>query len=111
MAASIRSISVASIPIPIIFVDMTLPKPSGEFEWVQASWGAALRCRPLFEIARHCVTSTDLKLEGVRGECGVGWSQLARSLGVEPTELIRLRQVHGTRVFEAQKKIDLNVPF
>ena len=43
--------------MPIIFVDMSLPKPSGEFEWVQESWGAALRCHPLAEVARHCFST------------------------------------------------------
>ena len=63
-----RSISVASIPMPIIFVDMSLPKPSGEFEWVQESWGAALRCRPLAAVAHHCFSTRDLELEGVRAD-------------------------------------------
>jgi YfiH family protein len=83
---------------------MALPKPSGEFEWVQEPWGAALRCRPLLKIATHCFTSTELKLEGVRDESGVGWQQLAGTLGVDLGDLIRLRQVHRADVIEAHRE-------
>jgi hypothetical protein len=96
-----RSISVASIPIPIIFVGMSLPKPSGDFHWVQESWGVALRCAPLSATAPHCFSTRDLRLEGVRAESESGWDALARSLGVDVGALVRMRQVHGSRVFEA----------
>jgi len=76
------------------------PKPSGEFEWVQASWGAALRCRPLADIAPHCFSTRELRLEGSRDEDEGGWRDLARALGVEVDALVRLRQVHGAGVFE-----------
>jgi YfiH family protein len=95
--------------MPIILVDMPLPKPNGEFVWVQEPWGAALRCDPLFQVARHCFTSTELKLEGAKGDGG--WAQLARSLGVEIDALVRLRQVHGVDVFEVEKKAEWNPAF
>ena len=62
---------------------MSLPKPSGEFEWVQESWGAALRCRPLADVARHCFSTRELHLEGVRADDPAGWAALAHALGVE----------------------------
>jgi YfiH family protein len=101
---------------------MALPKPSGDFEWMQESWGAALRCRPLSEVARHCFTTTELKLAGVRSlgarqEWAApspdedSWDQLARALGVELDELIRLRQVHGATVFDARNKMTAAAAF
>ena len=47
---------------------MALPKPSGDFEWVQESWGAALRCAPLAAIAPHCFSTRELALEGARDD-------------------------------------------
>src|SRR4029450_6669853 len=102
-----RSISVASIPIPIILVEIledmtgkTLPKPNGQFEWAQASWGVALRCRPLAEIAPHYFTTRELKLEGVRDDDVEAWTELGRAMGVELSALVRMQQVHGADVFE-----------
>jgi polyphenol oxidase len=80
---------------------MALPKPSGEFEWVQESWGAALRCPPLAAIAPHCFSTRDLVLEGVRDDDHKGWENLARALGVDYASLVRMRQVHCADVFEA----------
>ena len=88
--------------MPIIFVDMSLPKPSGEFEWVQESWGAALRCRPLAAVARHCFSTRELELEGVRADGMTRWQDLANTLGVELDSLVRMRQVHCADVFEAK---------
>ena len=59
---------------------MALPKPSGDFEWVQASWGAALRCAPLAAIAPHCFSTRDSRSRRPRDE--TGWEALARALGV-----------------------------
>src|SRR5688572_32202959 len=99
MVASMRSISVASMPRPIIFVAMSLPQPSGDFEWVQESWGAALRCRPLAEIARHTFSTRELALEGASDADTGSWYALAHSLGVELESLARMRQVHCADVF------------
>jgi polyphenol oxidase len=80
--------------MPIIFVDMSLPKPSGEFEWAQESWGAALHCHPLSDVARHCFGTRELGAE----------SGLAHALGVESDAFVRMRQVHCADVFVAQKQ-------
>jgi polyphenol oxidase len=79
---------------------MPLPKPSGEFEWVQESWGTALRCRPLAAAAHHVFSTRDLNLEGVRADDSAGWQQLAFTLGVEMGSLVRMRQVHCAGVFD-----------
>ena len=81
---------------------MTLPKPSGEFEWVQEPWGSALRCHPLASIARHCFSTKELSLEGVRADSSPGWGALANALGVEAGALVRMRQVHCADVYEPQ---------
>lgn len=85
--------------MPIILVDMSLPKPSGEFEWVQESWGLALRCRPLAEIAPHVFTTRELHLDGTQSEQDESWQQLARALDVPPGSLVRMRQVHCADVY------------
>jgi polyphenol oxidase len=82
---------------------MSLPKPSGEFEWVQEPWGTALRCRPLADVARHCFSTRELHLEGVRADGPAGWAALANALEVELDLLARMRQVHCAGVFEARK--------
>jgi YfiH family protein len=80
---------------------MALPKPNGDFEWVQESWGAALRCTPLSRIASHIFSTRQLPLVGVGGEDPASWAALARALGIGLDGLIRLRQVHGAGVFAA----------
>src|SRR5688572_1124360 len=90
-----RSISVASIPIPIIFVDMSLTKPTGDFEWVQESWGAALRCRALSDTP-HSFSTQHMRSEAM----------MAQALGVETDALVRMRQVHCADVFVAHKRGD-----
>jgi YfiH family protein len=72
---------------------MTLPKPIGEFQWTQESWGPTLRCTPLSTIAQHCFTTGQVVA-------------LARAFDVDdatPERIVRLRQVHGAAVFEASQ--------
>jgi hypothetical protein len=77
---------------------MTLPQPSGEFEWVQASWGPALRCRAIQ--APHLFTTRSLVLRTVdqRDQRDDGWRQLAAQLGVDAGHVFRPKQVHGDAV-------------
>jgi hypothetical protein len=81
-----------------------LPKPSGDFEWVQAAWGAALRCRPLAAIAPHVFSTRELRLEGVRDEDPGSWKVLSGELGVELSALVRMRQVHCVEVFAVKNR-------
>jgi YfiH family protein len=72
---------------------VTLPQPNGEFEWVQASWGPALRC-PAIQ-APHVFTTRSLELRSNHE----AWRQLAADLGVEPANMFHPKQVHGDAVF------------
>src|SRR3954471_2929285 len=72
------------------------PEPDAAFEWTQASWGRALRCRHLG--APHLFTSRDLMLRGDDTE----WAAVAASLGVSRERLLLLHQVHGTQVAVAR---------
>ena len=92
------------MPIPIIFVDMTLPKPSGDFQWVQEPWGAVLRCAPIAAIAPHGFSTRALALDGVGDADQQSWEMLARAFGVGVEGLVRMRQVHGAKVFDAGQK-------
>jgi polyphenol oxidase len=83
---------------------MPFPQPSGEFEWAQESWGAALRCRPLADLALHCFSTRDLALDGTRADSPASWAALSRSLGLEPGSLVRMRQVHCAGVLEARRE-------
>jgi len=88
-----------------------LPKPSGDFEWVQAPWGAALQCRALSGLAPHFFSTRELCLEWGRNEDPESWTCLARALGVEMEALVRMRQVHGAEVFVAGRNgKDLSAP-
>lgn len=66
---------------------MTLPQPNGPFEWTQEKWGRALRCAAM--PAPHLFSTTDLRLGGS------GWADLARSLGLAPSNVLHPRQAHG----------------
>jgi YfiH family protein len=91
--------------MPIIFVDMSLPKPSGEFEWVQESWGAALRCHPLAAVADHCFSTRGLELGDITAHPLTGWQSLAVALGVDLDCLVLMRQVHSAEVFVAERRL------
>jgi YfiH family protein len=69
---------------------MTLPAVPETFDWTQHSWGAALRCLPLAELAPHLFTTRQLELSTL------GLARLAEALDVR--EVITLKQVHGNRV-------------
>lgn len=66
---------------------MLLPPVPDSFYWSAASWGAALRCRPLDELASHVFTTRQLPLNHS------DYAQLARAVGVE--HVVTLTQVHG----------------
>jgi polyphenol oxidase len=70
---------------------MALPQPNDGFEWTQAPWGAVLRCRPLLAVADHFFSSSNLELRDDRGE----WLAVAGEIGVDPEQVLLLRQVHG----------------
>jgi polyphenol oxidase len=77
---------------------MTLPQPTGGFEWTQAPWGTVLRCRPLRDLADHFFTTADIAL----GQDDPEWQAVASELGVERGRLLLIRQVHGATVAVAR---------
>jgi YfiH family protein len=70
---------------------MSLPAVPDTFEWVQASWGDALRCIPLQAIAPHLFTTRQLALSTQSD-----WQRLAEAIGA--TAVQTLTQVHGRAV-------------
>jgi len=84
-------------------VALNLPKPNGGFEWTQAPWGRALRCRGLLLVVPHLFTTRDLDLARGFGQTA-GWDRVAESVGVPAHALVRPRQVHGTAVLDAGRQ-------
>lgn len=71
-----------------------LPEPTGAFLWRQAPWGPVLECVALAPIAHHLFTTRDLS-PGVGVDADAAWTALAFHLGLPPSSLHRLDQVHG----------------
>src|SRR3954467_5703947 len=78
----------------------TLPQPSGEFAWAQASWGPALRCTAI--AAPHLFSTHALQLRGHAD----AWTQLASAIGVDAERLLRPKQVHGDAVVVVRSDAD-----
>src|SRR5215471_13504054 len=103
MVAAMRGMSVASSPTPMMF---TLPKPNGDFRWVQLPAGPVLVCDPLAPFASHFFTTRGWKL-GEPSATEAGWLEVAEAAGVELPRLGRLRQVHGaTAVVRRKHAVD-----
>ena len=79
---------------------MGLPKPNGDFEWVQESWGTALRCGPLSDVSPHVFSTVELAVDGAADRAG--WGLVADALGIAASGLVRMRQVHGAAIYEAR---------
>ena len=63
------------------------------FTWIDTPWGPALACEALQPFAHHVFTARGLDLP--HADAGAGWASLASWFGVEPSDLWRMRQVHG----------------
>jgi polyphenol oxidase len=70
---------------------MPLPHLPDSFYWADAPWGAALRCRPLDELASHLFTTRQLQLSQ-----SSDYQQLAQAVGA--ARVLSLAQVHGASV-------------
>ena len=79
------------------------PAPAAGFRWVRAQWGVQLVADALASF-RHGWTTRQLQLRGSPLIEDEGWRQVASWLGVEPEQLVRLRQVHGSQVFFADRR-------
>jgi YfiH family protein len=76
-----------------------LPKPNDGFAWVQAAGGRALVCGELQAIAGHLFTTRQWTLGSANGAAlDEGWAEVARAMGVDPPQLVRVHQVHGASV-------------
>jgi YfiH family protein len=76
------------------------PVPAGGFRWVPAPWGVLLVAEAL-ERFRHGWTTRQLALRGSPKVEAAGWARVAASAGGDPSMLVRLHQVHGNSVFDA----------
>jgi len=74
-----------------------VPLPDA-FEWTRYPWGPAIRCRALGHVADHCFTTRAPVLGAGPLMPGDGWHRVALAMGVAAPSVVRLRQVHGTRV-------------
>lgn len=70
---------------------MTLPEVPDPFYWTTESWGSALRCRPLDDLAAHLFTTRQLSLGSA-----ADYGRLAHAVGAE--RVAALTQVHGAAV-------------
>jgi YfiH family protein len=70
---------------------MSLPLVPDSFYWTTESWGAALRCRPLDELAPHLFTTRQLRLSHASD-----YQQLAQAVGAR--RVAALTQVHGASI-------------
>jgi YfiH family protein len=78
---------------------MIQPQPSGGFAWTQASWGPALKCAPLLEVADHLFTIGNLQLRDDPSE----WDEVARAMDVATEQVLLIRQVHRVDVATARR--------
>ena len=74
-----------------------IPLPDA-FLWTRYPWGLALRCRALDGTADHCFTTREPALGAGPIAPGDGWHRVALAMGVPAHSIVRMRQVHGTRV-------------
>ncbi len=75
---------------------MIEPRPQHPFVWTSYPWGRVLQSEALKQVASHFFTTRDVTLRGPASEHG--WRTIAGTIGVDPSRLIRLKQVHGTTV-------------
>ena len=73
------------------------------FAWTRYPWGPAITCRALGGVADHCFTTRAPVLGSGPLVPGDGWHRVALSMGISPSSIVRLRQVHGTRVVSVRR--------
>jgi YfiH family protein len=89
-----------------------LPPLNPVFRWSNETWGVALRCRPLADVAQHLFTTKQLQLRGGAPlDIARAWQLAAKAVGAEATATIRVKQVHGrtVRVVDKGMPIQLEV--
>jgi hypothetical protein len=74
------------------------------FQWTRYPWGPAIRCRALGPLADHCFTTRTPVLGAGPLVPGDGWHRVAQAMGVPAQSVVRMRQVHGTRVVMVRRE-------
>ena len=85
-------------------MNQRLPAVPDTFYWTDASWGAALRCRPLEPIAQHLFTTRQLQLPSPAAS-----QALASAMGVPSGRLVSVNQVHGREVVTVRRDVEADV--
>lgn len=75
-------------------VSLPTVAPPG-FSWRTASWGQVLACDELERWATHIFTTRELDVRAANATPAASWEAVARHMGVQPTRVLRLQQVHG----------------
>lgn len=73
------------------------------FVWARYPWGPAVRCRALDGVADHCFTTRAPVIGSGPLTPGDGWHRVALSMGIPPRSIVRLHQMHGTRVVSLKR--------
>jgi YfiH family protein len=81
---------------------MNLPATAAAFHWSHETWGAALRCEPLGQLAQHLFTTKQLQLRPFDGR-SAAWAAAVNAVGGRMDDLLRIRQVHGRTVRVVQR--------
>jgi YfiH family protein len=71
------------------------PAVTADFEWRQAPAGRVLVAAPLMRVAPHLFSSRDASPPGVHAP---DYQAIAGSLGMDASDVVRVRQVHGRDV-------------
>lgn len=80
---------------------MTRPRLTESFQWREHAAGPLLECVPLASVAPHCFTGRVTDLGPARDGADSWWTQLARHVGRESSDVVQLEQVHGAVVHVA----------
>jgi polyphenol oxidase len=76
---------------------MKLPSTHPAFHWSRETWGAALRCAPLGQVAQHLFTTKQLPLRPFERQ-STTWAAAVHAVGGCVDDLMRIKQVHGRTV-------------
>lgn len=76
----------------------------GAFTWSRYPWGPAVTCRALDGVADHCFTTRAPVIASGPLVPGDGWHRVALAMGIPAQSIVRLRQVHGTRVVRLRRE-------
>jgi YfiH family protein len=81
----------------LVDIRMTLPTPDSAFRWSRETWGDALRCEPLGQVAQHLFTTKQLQLRPFERQ-RQAWAEAVNAVGGAIADLKRIKQVHGRTV-------------